>query len=272
MLNDIIDKINQAISYPIKKQSGLLPEFDFIVKKIRDELLFIKRNHPDLYHKFSHNQEQLLSKLDNKIILDEKNHETIIASFMCGKKTLIENEISTLSENRKFYTENYRSLYFDERKLLEQSPKYICHIGCGPMPASILMWMKYTNAKVTAIDYDKDAIESAREVFENWRHHKGVAVERATFITEAGENFNYAGIDLILLSSSIVNKENVYAAILNSAIDTVNVIERIPHFLYHSQFRGSTSFEHYLLATKERNDMNLRLYRFPALNGEQHGK
>ncbi|MDX7993235.1 hypothetical protein [Xenorhabdus littoralis] len=272
MLNRIIDKINKVIDYPIKTKSDLYPEFSNLVKEICESLSFIENSHPSLYNKFRNDQEQLLSKLDDKIIEDEKNHETIIANFMCGGKVLNEGEKTILSENKLFYTEYYRLLYFDERELLEQSPKHICHIGCGPMPTSVLMWMKYTDAQITAIDYDRDAIELAQLVFENWRHHKGVAIERATFITEAGEYFDYAGIDLILLSSSILNKEDVYAAILNSITNTVNVIERIPHFLHDPRFRGSEISEHYKLAAKERNDMNLKLYQFPALNGEQHGK
>ncbi|CEF30915.1 hypothetical protein XNW1_2970001 [Xenorhabdus nematophila str. Websteri] len=53
---------------------------------------------------------------------------------------------------------------------------------------------------------------------------------------------------MILISSSILNKENVYTAIINSVTDTVNVIERIPHFLYNVHFRSPKSVEHYQVA------------------------
>ncbi|WP_146747931.1 MULTISPECIES: hypothetical protein [unclassified Photorhabdus] len=272
MFSVIIARINQAIDYQFENQQGLSLDFYCQIKEIRDSIRAISYDNPRLHREFCQQQTALLSRFDSKIIAYEKKYETTIANLMRSEMLLAERDIFAAYESKNTFVELYRSLYFAERKLLEHDPRHICHVGCGPMPVSVLMWMKYTNAQITAIDFDGDAIDSARGVFEHWHHQKGIPADRAKFVTTLGENFDYSGIDLIVISASVLNKENIYSAILNTATETVNVIERTPNFLYNVQFTSPEGFSSYQLDNKERENLNLRFYQFTPQRGEHHGK
>ncbi|MCC8376093.1 MULTISPECIES: hypothetical protein [Photorhabdus] len=270
MFDDIINKINEAINYPIEKYS-LSPKFNELTTKIRDDLLDVKKYDPSQYNRFCEIQSQLLSVLDNKALAYSKNWEMMIADYMTGTLPFSGDEASAVDKMKNYYIERNRSLYFDEKDLLKNvlsHPKYVCHVGCGPMPSSVLMWLKYTDAHITAIDHDKYSVESARAVFETWRRPKQISADRATFVATKGENFNYAGMDLIIISRAILNKEGVFSAILNSDKDTVSIIERTPRYFYSLEFYRPKGFERYQLATKERYDTNLNLYKFSSWSGE----
>ncbi|MDX7993234.1 hypothetical protein [Xenorhabdus littoralis] len=269
MFNNIIQKINEAINYPIEKYS-VSTYFNEITTAIRDDLLDVKKHDPGQYNRFCEDQSRLLAVLDEKMLAYSKNWEIMIADSMTGNSPFSGEKASVVDKMKNYYIERNRSLYLDEKELLTHvlpRPKYVCHVGCGPMPSSVLMWLKYTDAHVTAIDHDKYSIESSRAVFEAWRRPKKISAERATFVTEKGENFNYSGMDLIIISRAILNKEGIFSAILNSDKDTVSIIERTPRYMYDLKFYSPKGFEIYQLATKERYDTNLNLYEFSSLGG-----
>lgn len=272
MNNTILSRIDEAIHWSFSSSNRFSTDFYYQVKAIRQELLAMRKNNVAEYRNlFIHNKETF-RLLDEKIINYEKHHETTISQIMSGKSILCDEALIEAQQSKETFIELYRSLYFAEHRLLLKDPEHLCHVGCGPMPASILMWMKYTEANITAVDFDGQAIACAKEVFEQWRHTKNIPADRVNFLTLPGEEMDYRNMDVIVISASILNKENVYAAILETANREVTVIERTPNFLYDQAFTTPEGFEAFRLGGEERDNVNLQCYRFTPLSGVTHGK
>jgi len=272
MFDTILSRIDGAIRWSFSSGNGLSTDFYNQVKAIRQDLLAMDKTSVAECRQFFHQNTEAFRQLDEKIIVYEKLHETTISELMSGQSQLSDDALEEAQQSKATFIELYRSLYFAERRLLKKDPQHLCHVGCGPMPASILMWMKYTAATVTAIDFDGQAIACAQSVFEKWRHSKNIPVDRANFLKMAGEDMDYRDVDVIVISASIINKENVYAAILASANRDVTVIERTPNFLYNQSFTSPPGFEAFRLEGEVRDNVNLQAYRFTPVSGVIHGK
>ncbi|WP_210523987.1 hypothetical protein [Pantoea ananatis] len=272
MFDTILSRIDKAIHCSLSGSNGLSTDFYYQVKAIRQDLLGLDKSHTTECQNFFRQNEESFRQLDKKIITYEKQHETIISQLLSGQSQLRDEALDEAQQSKQTFIELYRSLYFAERKLLSKDPQHLCHVGCGPMPASVLMWMKYTTASITAIDFDAQAISSAKAVFEKWRHTKDIPADRANFLILAGEKMDYRNMDVIVISASILNKENVYAAIQATANREVTVIERTPNFLYDHAFTTPAGFEAFRIEGEARDNVNLQSYRFTPISGVSHGK
>ncbi|KAF6674854.1 hypothetical protein WKG86_10195 [Pantoea agglomerans] len=272
MFDTILSRIYEAIHWSMSDSNGLSTDFYYRVKAIRQDLLVMYKTNVTECQDFLRQNEEAFRQLDEKIITYEKQHETTISQLMSGQSQLSDEALEEALQSKETFIELYRSLYFAERRLLTKDPQHLCHVGCGPMPASILMWMKYTAANITAIDFDGQAIACAKVVFEQWRHTKNIPADRANFLTLPGEEVDYRNMDVIVISASILNKENVYAAILATANREVTVIERTPNFLYNQAFTTPAGFEAFRLGGEARDNVNLQSYQFTPLSGVTHGK
>ncbi|MDC9620813.1 hypothetical protein PSI22_04010 [Xenorhabdus sp. XENO-7] len=113
MFDDIINKTNESINYPIEKYS-LSPKFNDLSTEIRDDLLDVK-NDPGQYNRFCKNQSRLLSVLDNKALAHSKNWEIMISDSMTGTLPFSGDEASAVDKMKNYYIERNHSLYFDEK-------------------------------------------------------------------------------------------------------------------------------------------------------------
>jgi hypothetical protein len=164
---------------------------------------------------------------DWELAFEEQYAATIAASSPPGAPDSV----------RQAYVDFYRSLTTVEVGAAKaDSRTRVCHVGCGPMPLSVLMWHRYSGCRVLGIDRSRRAVETARRVLT----HKVRTGPQGGLPPEirveclAGEMFDYARFDVVLLSSSVRPKREVLERIASTASAGVTVLERAPRGLWRA--------------------------------------
>lgn len=145
---------------------------------------------------------------------------------------------------RERYVEFYRSLVKAEMSLCRPAKDTrVCHVGCGALPVSLLMWHKYSGCTIMGVDFDVCALERARLAFADRAKADGVGYDsaRVTFELAEGESLSYDSIDVVLLSTSVRGKAGVLERIVRTGAENIVVIERLPRLFW----RHLTSWEEY---------------------------
>lgn len=125
----------------------------------------------------------------------------------------------------------YRMLVAAELKLCRPGPETrVCHVGCGAMPASALMWHKYSGCSVVGIDCDAKAVEQAKGAFAAKLAEDPASFDpkKIGFLHADGGAMSYRDFDVVLLSSSVRGKDEVFKRIAETGPKTLTVIERVP--------------------------------------------
>lgn len=134
-------------------------------------------------------------------------------------------------ELRDEYVDLYRRLVNAENSLCKPDRgTKVCHVGCGPMPLTLLMWSKYTGCSITGLDISASAIAAAQDVLREriTLDSTSYDLSRIELKVVAGEEFDYSEFDVILISSTVSPKESVRAKIAATASSTVIIVERVP--------------------------------------------
>jgi len=134
-------------------------------------------------------------------------------------------------KTREGFVDFYKLLVGAELKLCHPGPgTRVCHVGCGAMPASVMMWHKYSGCAVVGIDCDAQSVEQAKGAFAGRLAQDPGSFDpkKVGFLHADGGVMSYADFDVILLSSSVRGKDEVFKRIVETAPKTVTVIERVP--------------------------------------------
>src|SRR5476649_542600 len=212
-LDNLLHEIEFVNSRTLDDHSLYSMDFYDRLQSISMQFSAARRENASAFNEFIDSHKDLLAQLDRKALDYEMKYEEGMSRMMCNQLAIPSSAIQGINENRKKFIDFYRQLYDVERNLLKAKAVNVCHVGCGPMPTSVLMWAKYSDCKITALDIDEYAVLQAQEVFDCWRKPKGVGAERVRFVCIPGEFFDYKDMDAIILSSSIMNKTNLYASI-----------------------------------------------------------
>lgn len=260
-LDHLLHEIVLVNSHPIDEHSLFTMDFYDRLQHISRQFSAARRENAAVFNTFIDTHKDLLAELDRKALDYEMKYEEQMSGMMSRRLAIPQSELESISNNRNKFIDFYRQLYNAERALIRSDAANVCHVGCGPMPTSVLMWAKYSACQITALDIIQDAVAQAQNVFDCWRIPKDVEAHRVRFLCQPGEAFDYKDMDVIILSSSIMNKKNLYAAIKKTITKTVDVIEREPNFLYESGYLNADEMAEQLIAKTTLNNVNIRLYR-----------
>ncbi|MFP1732625.1 class I SAM-dependent methyltransferase [Lonsdalea quercina] len=260
-LDNLLNEIVSVNSHAIDEHSLFSMAFYDRLQHISKQFSAARRENATVFNTFIETHKNLLAILDHKALDYEMKYEEKMSLIMSRRLAMPQSELEGGGNNRNKFIDFYRQLYNAERELIGINVTNVCHVGCGPMPTSVLMWAKYSACQITALDIIQDAVTQAHNVFDCWRIPKGVEGDRVRFLCQPGETFDYKDMDAIILSSSILNKKNLYAAIKKTITKTVDVIEREPNFLYESVYLNADEMREQLIAKTTLNNVNIRLYR-----------
>ncbi|MCJ7571777.1 MAG: methyltransferase domain-containing protein [Candidatus Thermoplasmatota archaeon] len=136
--------------------------------------------------------------------------------------------IELIGVNFEIITYHYINLY----KKIVIKEIYMTHIyknenilviGCGAIPASAIIIAKKTNAKIVAIDHDRQAIKKAKQYI----YYKKLQ-ERITLNHAEGYDYDLKMFDKIFLSYGIRNTEEILAHIYKNGKTNMKLIMRLP--------------------------------------------
>ncbi|ECI3619118.1 hypothetical protein DNV77_21375 [Salmonella enterica subsp. enterica] len=260
-LDNLLNEIVSMNWHTIDEHSLFSMDFYDRLQHISTQFSAARRENAAVFNTFIDTHKDLLAELDHKALDYEMKYEEKMSLMMSRQLAIPQSELEEIINNRNKFIDFYRQLYNAERDLIRINAVNVCHVGCGPMPTSVLMWAKYSVCRITALDIIQDAVTQAHNVFNCWRIPKGVEADRVRFLCQPGEIFDYKDMDVIILSSSIMNKKNLYAAIKKTITKTVDVIEREPNFLYESGYLNADETREQLIAKTTLNNVNIRLYR-----------
>ncbi|RZN19551.1 MULTISPECIES: hypothetical protein [unclassified Escherichia] len=262
-LDNLLDEIVSVNSHEIDEHSLFSMDFYDRLQHISTQFSAARRENVAAFNTFIDTHKDLLAELDHKALDYEMKYEGKMSLMMSRRLAIPQSELEGISNNRNKFIDFYRKLYNAEKDLIRINAGNVCHVGCGPMPTSVLMWAKYTAFQITALDIIPDVVTQAQNVFDCWRIPKRVNAERVRFLCQPGDMFDYKDMDVIILSSSIMNKKNIYTAIKRTITKTVDVIEREPNFLYEPGYLNTDEMREQLIAKISLNNVNIRLYRLP---------
>jgi len=260
LIENLVRQVKDIVSSSIDSNRVLSLDLYHKLQNVSEQIRLIKHSDHCTFENFICDHQPLLSKLDSMALDYEMKCELAIANMMGNSHRVTEPAIGTSESKIGEFIEFYRKLFSAENSLLETKPKSMCHVGCGPMPSSVLMWIRNSDVKIKAIDFDTTAVELAKCVFENWRRKSDIGEERVEFSCIAGEDFNYKGIDTIILSSSVSNKSKLYQRIANTIDSPVQIIEREPNFLYEVNYLHQDMADITCKKMLPMGNVNLRLY------------
>ncbi|NCC21244.1 MAG: nicotianamine synthase [Alphaproteobacteria bacterium] len=90
----------------------------------------------------------------------------------------------------------------------------IAFVGSGPLPLTAIDMHFATGADVLCIDSDADAVRLSRQMIANMGLQHKIGVHR-----HAGETFDYAGCDVVMVASLVPEKDSVVRRIQATAPD-----------------------------------------------------
>jgi precorrin-6B methylase 2 len=103
-----------------------------------------------------------------------------------------------------FYIDYYDDIIDNEIQIAQiTSETKLLHIGCGSIPASIILLARKTGAIVQGIDKDKQAIENARICIQNLGISQSIDIRQGDAL-----QMNILAYDVILISQGIVPKKH----------------------------------------------------------------
>ena|SRR3990167_199584 len=128
---------------------------------------------------------------------------------------------------RSYYSSIYEIMSKNEITLanINKNSK-VCMVGVGSMPLSMLFIHRFSGANIVGIDKSKETIVSTRQCiafiseYSPERYHSNAF----SIIGADGEEFNYTGFDVIVLSIHIENKDAVIKRILDTTADKNRLI------------------------------------------------
>lgn len=102
---------------------------------------------------------------------------------------------------------------------IEESDRVI-HIGCGPLPNTLISLARNIPARYTGIDIDEEAVEIARDMIKKYGI-ENVAIEKGDALSYPLNNF-----DVIIISYGVEPKEEVFKRLRDETKNDVRIVYR----------------------------------------------
>jgi len=148
----------------------------------------------------------------------------------------IEKIISKLSKLIPLYIAHYQDTIRQEIKLAHLTGNHhILDIGCGSIPASCVLFVRETNAKVTGLDKNPASVKRAKKIISQLKLEN-----RIDFLQEDARNVQLNAFDIILIVNGIHPYEAVLEHIAKQMQDDTVVIFRV--FLTQNEELGKKDY------------------------------
>jgi len=95
----------------------------------------------------------------------------------------------------------------------------ILHIGCGPLPNTLITLAQHFKANYTGIDKDKEAVKIARKIVKEYRLN--IKIEEGDAIDYPLQHF-----DIIIVSYGVEPKEKIFKRLRKETKENVRIILR----------------------------------------------
>lgn len=127
----------------------------------------------------------------------------------------------------------YKNIIRKEIKLANINSKdNILNIGCGALPFTAILINKFTSANVTAIDFDKKAVTSAKSLIKKFKLENKINV-----IYGDGNNFSTNDFSVILIALHAFDKNKIFENILKNNKDNTRVVFRLPRKFFVKEYQ-----------------------------------
>jgi len=165
---------------------------------------------------FSYSREMFYEKISPKF---KKNQLKVIIDFLYIIFEKIAIKFNIISLN---YLDLYSDLVEKEIKMAKIKPNdSIFIIGCGSLPSTSLLIYKETNAKIVAIDKDKNAIKGAKKFLSNIQLNDKIIVKHANGLDYPLNDFN-----IIFVLYGVKNLKKILDHLYKKANDNAKIIIR----------------------------------------------
>lgn len=179
-----------------------------------------------------------------------------------------------VDDRRDYYVGRYRKLVPAEMALCSMNPQIrVCHVGCGAMPLSVLMWHRYSGAVVIGIDRDRQCIERAQQVIEDKLKSDRTGIYNRDKITATyadGSDFSYEPFDIVVLSSSIQSKASVLERIASTGRRNLRLLERVPRGLWRYLIYWEEHSNPFFITQKVVETGSLEIRSFALSSSQRH--
>jgi hypothetical protein len=163
--------------------------------------------------------------------------ESIMADYLANIDVCIRS--SFLEKIRSHFSIFYNELIKNELSMTHlDNNKTICQVGIGEMPLSLYYLNKNIRNKIIGLDVIQKSIESAKQFITS--KTKNNIDNKLQFYCCDGVEYDYKDCDLVIISISVFDKENILAQIKKTNVTKSNfpVIARttqgLSQYLYPS--------------------------------------
>lgn len=121
---------------------------------------------------------------------------------------------------KKAYINFFEKATLEEFEMVEINENdKILHVGCGPLPNTLISLAKHIEAKYFGIDKDEEAVKIARKIINEY----GLNIK-----IEKGDAINYPlkDFDIIIVSYGVEPKEKIFERLKNDTKENVRIILR----------------------------------------------
>lgn len=156
-------------------------------------------------------------KQSNKFFDMDKFKKFSAIIFIIFEKTVV-----NLDKLLPLYMRFYEKMVNDEIKIANISKeKKVLHIGSGPVPATLLIISRKTNADLTGIDIDEKSVEKSKIILK--KHYASLDIK---IIKKDGVDLDFKDYDIILISDGVTNINQILKNIYKSADKKTQIIFR----------------------------------------------
>jgi len=149
---------------------------------------------------------------------DMEKFKSISAIFFI----IFEKTIVNLDKFLPIYMRFYEKMVTDERKIANISQeKKLLHIGSGPIPATLIIISKKTNADTTGVDINKQSVQKSKKFLK--KHYPSLNVK---IINKDGADLDFKHYDVILISDGVSNINQILKNIYKSVNKKTQIIFR----------------------------------------------
>jgi len=149
---------------------------------------------------------------------DMEKFKSISANFFI----IFEKTIVNLDKFLPIYMRFYEKMVTDEIKIANISKeKKLLHIGSGPIPATLIIISKKTNADTTGVDINKQSVQKSKKFLK--KHYPSLNIK---IINKDGADLDFNHYDVILISDGVSNINQILKNIYKSVNKKTQIIFR----------------------------------------------
>ena len=121
------------------------------------------------------------------------------------------------------YYESYIGKEYEKekKKFNIKNDQSILHIGCGAYPITAIIFSKYTNKKIVAIDKNPFVVKLAHKVIKKKKLQSKIKIEHGD-----GSVYDISSFDTIIVSSCSIPKDKVISNVITKSKPNCTIIIR----------------------------------------------